>query len=466
VVLVLDTCEELAKLHPGAAEVPAVERTFDLLVAVQAAAPGTRVNPVISREDQHRLRQAAADCAAEARAAGGEVLVDRSGQAAGPLPALTGGHLVGPSAFLLPAGAAVASDSMATSELFGPIVHVIPIASLQEAVTVANAPDYALTCGIYSQSQDDIDWLADRLFCGNLYINRPITGARVAVEPFGGFRMSGTGPKAGGSEYLAAFYDTTVATPDALDAQTVALLAELAGRALVSPGPAPASAGSPAPAWQADAAALERGRLLAVPLQRSLVDLPHHLLQRDAAREASAVAAVAVSELASWRDGADRNRQVPGQDSFNRWSLPRGPAVVLAGSRSISGHAAAHAVAALCAGNPVQILACSAQAEAAWKDLAAYLDVDALAVVRVHSAIDLTDALMQPVIATVIFDGSGAAWAAILPLASAIPAGQQHLRRLLAAGTGPFAARERLRSHLHCRSFAVHTMRHGAPLTL
>jgi len=62
-----------------------------------------------------------------------------------------------------------------------------------------------LTGGVYSQSQDDIDYLMPRMQCGNIYINRPNTGARVGIEPFGGFKMSGTGPKAGGKDYLKAF---------------------------------------------------------------------------------------------------------------------------------------------------------------------------------------------------------------------------------------------------------------------
>jgi RHH-type proline utilization regulon transcriptional repressor/proline dehydrogenase/delta 1-pyrroline-5-carboxylate dehydrogenase len=83
---------------------------------------------------------------------------------------------------------------------------VIEYESLIEAVELFNATEYALTGGVYSQSQDDIDFLLKFLRCGNLYINRPNTGARVGIEPFGGFKLSGTGPKAGGADYVAQFH--------------------------------------------------------------------------------------------------------------------------------------------------------------------------------------------------------------------------------------------------------------------
>jgi aldehyde dehydrogenase family protein len=97
--------------------------------------------------------------------------------------------------------------STANEELFGPIVHIIPYTTREDAVALANHVPYALTAGIFAQSADDVDFFVRRLDAGNLYINRPITAARVGVEPFGGFKRSGTGPKAGGDDYLLAFAD-------------------------------------------------------------------------------------------------------------------------------------------------------------------------------------------------------------------------------------------------------------------
>ena len=71
------------------------------------------------------------------------------------------------------------------------MVHLIPYKSLDDAIKVFNATEYALTGGIFSQSGDDIDYLSARMECGNLYINRPITGARVGIEPFGDLKCLG-----------------------------------------------------------------------------------------------------------------------------------------------------------------------------------------------------------------------------------------------------------------------------------
>ena len=64
---------------------------------------------------------------------------------------------------------------------------------------------YGLTAGVFSRSPATIERATRALEAGNVYVNRPTTGARVGVEPFGGMRMSGTGPKAGGPSYLLRF---------------------------------------------------------------------------------------------------------------------------------------------------------------------------------------------------------------------------------------------------------------------
>jgi hypothetical protein len=162
--------------------------------------PATQVNPVITSAEAARLRAAAERAAAEVRAAGGRVIVPARADAATP-------YLVGPAIFLLPEGVDPLHVPMATEELFGPIVHVIPYTTLGQAVRLANGVPYALTAGIFAQSSADVEGLARRLDAGNVYVNRPITAARVGVEPFGGFKRSGTGPKAGSAEYLLGFAD-------------------------------------------------------------------------------------------------------------------------------------------------------------------------------------------------------------------------------------------------------------------
>jgi RHH-type proline utilization regulon transcriptional repressor/proline dehydrogenase/delta 1-pyrroline-5-carboxylate dehydrogenase len=94
---------------------------------------------------------------------------------------------------------------IAQEEIFGPVLSVIRADSFQEALDAANDTPYALTGAVFSRSPANID-LAKRTFrVGNLYINTGCTGAIVGRHPFGGFKMSGVGSKAGGPDYLLQF---------------------------------------------------------------------------------------------------------------------------------------------------------------------------------------------------------------------------------------------------------------------
>jgi RHH-type transcriptional regulator, proline utilization regulon repressor / proline dehydrogenase / delta 1-pyrroline-5-carboxylate dehydrogenase len=159
----------------------------------------TFVNPIVSLSDRDRLRSQIKAAGHEAIREGGEVLVDRSQE---ELP----GTCVGPAVFVLPKKQFFSSESYSMKELFGPVVHLTSFENLDEALEIFNTTEYALTGGIFSQSQDDIDYLVGKMLCGNLYVNRTITGARVGIEPFGGFKLSGTGPKAGSPKYIEAFH--------------------------------------------------------------------------------------------------------------------------------------------------------------------------------------------------------------------------------------------------------------------
>jgi len=79
-----------------------------------------------------------------------------------------------------------------------------------EALEFANSSPFALTGGLFSRSPSRIEEAMRRFQVGNLYINRGITGALVGRQPFGGFRMSGLGSKAGGSDYLQNFLEAKV----------------------------------------------------------------------------------------------------------------------------------------------------------------------------------------------------------------------------------------------------------------
>ncbi len=154
--------------------------------------PGTFINPVISREAKERILGFRKVAGTE-----GPVLLDNLDNKAGEL-------CLGP----LIVEVAPEKSSMARvaqEEIFGPVVTVIPFDSEQQAVDIVNGTQYALTLGIFTRSPETILRMIKACRAGNIYINRGITGARVGIEPFGGFQMSGTGPKTGWEDYIFAF---------------------------------------------------------------------------------------------------------------------------------------------------------------------------------------------------------------------------------------------------------------------
>jgi RHH-type proline utilization regulon transcriptional repressor/proline dehydrogenase/delta 1-pyrroline-5-carboxylate dehydrogenase len=161
--------------------------------------PGTQVGPVIDRRAQAKVQDYIEIGKKEAR-----LLVE--GTVTGP------GWYIGPTVF-----ADVApTDRVAQEEIFGPILAVMKAASFQEALTLANSTAYALTGGVYSRSPVNLELARQRFDVGNLYLNRPITGALVGRQPFGGHRLSGVGAKAGGEEYLTQFVVTRVISEQTL----------------------------------------------------------------------------------------------------------------------------------------------------------------------------------------------------------------------------------------------------------
>ena len=94
---------------------------------------------------------------------------------------------------------------LAQEEVFGPVLAVIRARDFEDAMSIANNTEYGLTGSIYSASPENIERARREFHVGNLYINRKCTGAIVGAHPFGGFNMSGTDSKAGGSDYLYLF---------------------------------------------------------------------------------------------------------------------------------------------------------------------------------------------------------------------------------------------------------------------
>jgi len=112
-----------------------------------------------------------------------------------------GGFFVGPALVELPSG----DSPLATDEVFAPLLAAFRADDLDEAIALANGVEYGLTAGIISRSPSHIDHAVAHIEAGNIYVNRAITGAMVGRHPFGGMKLSGTGAKAGGPDYLMQF---------------------------------------------------------------------------------------------------------------------------------------------------------------------------------------------------------------------------------------------------------------------
>ncbi|HEX4613661.1 MAG TPA: aldehyde dehydrogenase family protein, partial [Urbifossiella sp.] len=167
-----------------------VEATRSLTVAA-ADSPGASLGPVIDAEARDRIRAAIGRGKADARLAYEADL--------GPLAAE--GYFIGPTIFAdVPETAWVAQE-----EIFGPVLSVVRAKDLDDAIRIANGTKYALTGGVYSRSPEHIAAVKRRFRVGNLYVNRKCTGALVDRQPFGGFKLSGIGSKAGGPDYLLQF---------------------------------------------------------------------------------------------------------------------------------------------------------------------------------------------------------------------------------------------------------------------
>ena len=118
-----------------------------------------------------------------------------------PSPALPGGFYVAPHIF------EIAAVGELKREIFGPVLHVVryKAAELDGLLDSIEASGFGLTLGVHSRIDATIDRVLGRRLAGNCYVNRNMIGAVVGTQPFGGFNLSGTGPKAGGPHYLARF---------------------------------------------------------------------------------------------------------------------------------------------------------------------------------------------------------------------------------------------------------------------
>ncbi|MEM7727852.1 MAG: bifunctional proline dehydrogenase/L-glutamate gamma-semialdehyde dehydrogenase PutA [Pseudomonadota bacterium] len=106
-----------------------------------------------------------------------------------------------------------------TREVFGPVLHVAKFDAedIPAIIDAVNERDYSLTFGLHTRIDSRVEETKRRLRVGNIYINRNQIGAVVGVQPFGGSALSGTGPKAGGPDYVARFTKQDVKRSDAAE---------------------------------------------------------------------------------------------------------------------------------------------------------------------------------------------------------------------------------------------------------
>lgn len=157
--------------------------------------PATKVGPVIDGAARDRIREYIEK---------GKLESELALEMAAP----EGGYFVGPVIFhnVSP------NATIAQEEIFGPVLAMLRAETFDQALEIANGTNFALTGGLYSRTPSHIARAEAEFEVGNLYINRGITGAIVARQPFGGFKLSGVGSKAGGPDYLLQFLEPRVVT--------------------------------------------------------------------------------------------------------------------------------------------------------------------------------------------------------------------------------------------------------------
>ncbi|NBW95288.1 MAG: aldehyde dehydrogenase family protein [Planctomycetia bacterium] len=164
--------------------------------------PGARIGPLVDEEARDRV----ASCIDVGRR------TCRTVAAVDPGPIAAAGWFVGPHVF----ADVDSSGPLGQEEIFGPVLAVLRARDFEAALAIANDTPYALTAGVFSRSPARLARAREALEAGNVYLNRGITGALVGRQPFGGYRLSGIGSKAGGPDYLQQFVVPRTVTENTL----------------------------------------------------------------------------------------------------------------------------------------------------------------------------------------------------------------------------------------------------------
>ncbi len=410
----------------------------------------TFINPLSDTESYDRIKSLSSEIEKEAQDFSGKVHLNRIHE---DLPGLC----VGPMLVELPYNRSLKKESFAQRELFAPIIHIIGYDKLQNAVKLFNSTNYALTGGIYSQSQDDIDYLSKSMECGNLYVNRPNTGARVGIEPFGGFKLSGTGPKAGSDRYIDAFLVDRSLEPEVEslpDENGSDYQFELAKKSGVGP----------------------RGRIRRI--SKGLKIFLHQF--EGIFGGIYSYEKENIKEFFYWiNQDAQKllfteqdNVVIPGQLSFDNFRFRKKQVILVALNKRPSTKILLSFLSALLAGTGVTVVARNESIYSLWSNIAdcfynAGISRNNLNVCFCSEA-KLLESLSNPKISAYIFDGD---------LESLNRYGHYlysqkdelfHMKKIISQYDGPSTIdfEQFLYQFIEIRSFAINTMRHGAPLDL
>ena len=171
-----------------------------VLVVGQADQLGTDVPPVIEAAAQERVLRYGALAREQGRIVARVEPVQERGWFCPPTVVAD-----------LPRDSAVLNE-----EIFGPLLAIDRVSGIEQACDVVDGLPYALTGGLFARDPATVRYVRARTPVGNLYVNRGITGAMVGRQPFGGNRLSGTGSKAGGPDYLRQFVEPRVVTENTM----------------------------------------------------------------------------------------------------------------------------------------------------------------------------------------------------------------------------------------------------------
>lgn len=409
----------------------------------------TTINPLITLKDKERVRAIAREIKANLNSKH-KVHVDRTDEE-------YDSFAIGPMLVEVDLDEALDKESYACREIFGPIIHLIPYETLDDAIIIFNATDYALTGGIYAQSQNDIDYLVHGMLAGNVYINRPNTGARVAIEPFGGFKMSGTGPKAGSSAYLKPFHIMHKTDRDSfkLNPNNIKNNDEFKS--------------------------VRVSRLNALDRIEKVREFVNTVLNRYEVffHSIDELGKDALRDLLSYMDEGNANlekrefpnRYIPGQLSYDKKQLALGVGLIVTGEEKLDLQQFLTFIFNLIVGNGVNVICTNSNGYKAWEDIVKTAYISGLSVYNLNvmqfNDEQLKNILKEEIYDFVYFDKHIEALSDFMNLALKNRNSQKLKKIFLSEEWEDWDDFDSFIEKLTLsRSYAVNTMRHGAPMDI